>query len=404
MKKDFNESVSVYGLKKFGYISNFNTQLAQLNYLLRGTGNNLKGHELDSIVDGLTATNLNRFGCDNYHGKPIEEQYACYKILRIGMRTLSGKEVVGLFTKNKKKNTYEGVVWTTKPDLQGEICLLQKPHMGDIYFATKQAFDTFLESVANNAIEEPWDFSGKGGYPILKSYIENTLRKLRQETAEGKEHKVVYSADGQHILFNTNLPDTFGYDILILADVRKKVNGEEYYENASMFKSGIAGKRQYRFADNADPQPATYFEDVNEVIFQSRWQIDSNFDHLTHIIQDNRSRFPEEYRGKNPSEVAGDLDKAIQLAQRMAKRNFKYIAPMYRPQKDGIQLLMPIYLKGQYKQAPDFALVLTPENGIYVPETILPISAAYQNARLIAMPDEAWLRPESILVKEEAAA
>ena len=42
------------------------------------------------------------------------------------------------------------------------------------------------------------------------------------------------------------------------------------------------------------------------------------------------------------------------------------------------------------------ALVLTPDNGIYIPETILPIDGAYQNARLIAMPDEAWLRPDTI--------
>ena len=57
---------------------------------------------------------------------------------------------------------------------------------------------------------------------------------------------------------------------------------------------------------------------------------------------------------------------------------------------------MPIYLNGRYKQAPEFALVLTAEDGIYRPETILPIEGAYQNARLIAMPDEAWLKPETI--------
>lgn len=140
-----------------------------------------------------------------------------------------------------------------------------------------------------------------------------------------------------------------------------------------MLKSGIIGRRQSGFRDDAEPEPATFFEDVNEVIFQSSWLIDTNFDHLSHIIEDNRARFPKEYQAKSPAEVASALEKAIELAKRMAKRNFKYIAPMYRPQKNRIQLLMPIYLNGSYKQAPDFALVLTPENGIYVPETILPI-------------------------------
>ena len=395
-----------YGLKKFGYISNFSAQLAQLNHLLQGTGQTLKSYEVDSIVDALVPTNLNSYGCNNFHGAPIDEEHAAYKVINTGLKTIAGEDIVGLFTRNKKRNTYEGVTWTTWRGIRMEINLAGKPHMGDIYFASKEAFDNFLEGIANSAVPEPWDFTGKTcacKYPILKSYLENIFCKLRKEAAEGKENKIVYSSDGQHILFNTNLPDTFGNDILILAEVRKKSNGEEYFENPGMSKSGIYGRRQYGFKDDAKPEPATFFEDVNEVIFQSGWQIDANFDHLFHIIQDNRSRFPKEYQGKNPAEVAGDLEKAIELAKRMAKRNFKYIAPMYRPQKNGIQLLMPIYLNGSYKQAPDFALVLTPEDGIYLPETILPIEGAYQNARLIAMPDEAWLKPETIFKGGAAA-
>ena len=214
---------------------------------------------------------------------------------------------------------------------------------------------------------------------------------------------IVYSLDGQHMLFNTNLPDIFGNDIVIMADVRKKVNGEEYYENPSMFLSGLKGKRQYGFSDDANPVPATFFEDVNEVVFQSSWEIDTNYEQLSHIIQDNRSRFPREYQGRDAQEVAGDLQKAIDLARRMAKRNFKYIAPMYRPQTNRIQLLMPIYLSGSFRKAPDFALVLTPDNGIYVPETILSIEMAYQDARLITMPDESWLRPDTLLLGDCAA-
>ena len=64
---------------------------------------------------------------------------------------------------------------------------------------------------------------------------------------------------------------------------------------------------------------------------------------------------------------------------------------------------MPIYLSGSYRKAPDFALVLTPDDGIYVPETILSIEMAYQDARLIAMPDESWLRPDTLLVGACAA-
>lgn len=69
---------------------------------------------------------------------------------------------------------------------------------------------------------------------------------------------------------------------------------------------------------------------------------------------------------------------------------------MYRPQEAKIQLLMPIYLSGSFTSSPDFALVLDLEDGIYTPETILPLDAAYQNARLITKPDELWLNPDDI--------
>jgi len=396
---DTNSKQTVYGLKKFGFISNCSTQLSQLNYLLQGTGRTLKNYELDAIVDSLETTNLNSFGCDNFHGVPIDDAHAVYKIINTGLKTSSGEEIVGLFKRDLKRKTYEGVTWTSRKGIRVEISLAGKPHMGEIYFNTKDAMNKFLDTIATCAIPEPWEFSGKTHsckHPILKSYLENIFGKLRKEDEEGKENKVVYSSDRQHVLFNTNLPDTFGNDILILAEVRRKVNGSEYFENPGMFKTGLLGRRQLKFSDFANPEPATFFEDVNEVIFQSSWQIDTNFEHLFHIIQDNRQRFPKEYQAKDPAQVAGDLEKAIAMATRMAKRNFKYIAPMYRPQKDRIQLLMPIYLSGSYKQAPDFALVLTPEEGIYLPETILPIEGAYQNARLIAMPDEAWLKPETI--------
>ena len=101
-----------YGLKKFGYINNFSAQLAQLNHLLQGTGQTLKSYEVDSIVDPLVATNLNSYGCNNFHGAPIDDEHAAYKVINTGLKTISGEDIVGLFTRNKKRYTYEGVTVT----------------------------------------------------------------------------------------------------------------------------------------------------------------------------------------------------------------------------------------------------------------------------------------------------
>ena len=78
--------------------------------------------------------------------------------------------------------------------------------------------------------------------------------------------------------------------------------------------------------------------------------------------------------------------------------------PQYRPACKGevgrIQFLMPIYLDTQYSSQPDFALVLNDERigkaRFYTPETVLELSWAYNNARVICKPDDTWLSPARI--------
>ncbi len=61
-------------------------------------------------------------------------------------------------------------------------------------------------------------------------------------------------------------------------------------------------------------------------------------------------------------ELARKLDDTITFAVAIAQRNYKFIVPIY-----------------------------------YTPETILLLDAVYQNARLIAKPDDTWLYPDTIL-------
>ena len=69
---------------------------------------------------------------------------------------------------------------------------------------------------------------------------------------------------------------------------------------------------------------------------------------------------------------------------------------------------MPIFLERSHKNCPDFALVLqnippvldgdgkVVEDGYYVARTILDLEDGYQDARVIAKPDESWLNPGEI--------
>ena len=174
-------------------------------------------------------------------------------------------------------------------------------------------------------------------------------------------------------------------------------NGDEYFIRPTISNGNLA-QLKAGFSKSDNPAPPEFFQDVRDVVFQTSWAVDEDFESYRHIIEQRLYRFPIEYRDKSTDELARKLKDAIDFAITLAKRNYKFVVPMYRPQIDAIQLLMPIYLSGSFRRSPDFALVLTPNpvHEIYEPETILPLNAVYKNARLIAKPDETWLNPEII--------
>lgn len=222
------------------------------------------------------------------------------------------------------------------------------------------------------------------------------LARLIKEHKEGRKGKIVFSKDKKYVMFNTNLLDKYFHEVIIVGD-SAYTDGEIHIKNPFRSTSRIK-LRKMGFDENASALPPQFFEDVNEVIFQTSWEIDRDFDTFTHIIEDRRDRFPDDYHNMSTEELATKFDNAIDFAVALAQRNYKFIVPMYRPQEDKIQLLMPIYLTGTYSVRPDFALILTPDKELkmYDPETILPLDAAYQNARLIAKPEESWLNPKQI--------
>lgn len=162
-------------------------------------------------------------------------------------------------------------------------------------------------------------------------------------------------------------------------------------------KESYTELKRYGF-EGMVPEPPKFFDNVNEVIFNTSWMIDKNYDSLTHIIEQRKDRFPAYMRDQNPYTLARKLYDAIDYAVAIAQRNYKYIVPIYYPKYDRISFLMPIFLDGTYNTSPDFTLVLQTdaENKIYITRTILDLETGYQDARLVAKPDESWLNPVTL--------
>ena len=383
------------GLFALGYVENHATLVEELQQLLEGTdqiANFQQINESASKTEYYNGAGYPQF----LDGESVTLDNAKYIRFETTYKTNTDEMLYGWFTRNN--TSFKGVEWGT--DKQFKKCVKRNNtfSIGCMYFDDKEDGVDFLEDIANNIIPETWKFKNKSStikHPILKSYLENVLERLRKEAADGANHKIIYSDDKKYVMFNTNLLDKFFHDVIIVGKVEKDRNN---FSIRNPYRSrSISDIRKLGFGKKMPEQPK-FFDDINDVIFQKGWEIDKDFDAFTHIIQERIERFPEEYKGQPTDILAKKLDDAIAFAVALAQRNYKFIVPMYRPQTHSIQLLMPIYLSGAYSKRPDFALVLTPnkETEMYEPETILPLDAVYQNARLIAKPDELWLNPDII--------
>ncbi len=392
-----NQSSTKAGLLKLGYVTNLKTCKAELNEMLADE-KQVSATELNAIVDGARLVYLNRYGYNQTRsGEAIKSKDATYLYFDTGLTNQTDESIIGWFERKGKDATFRGVNWGTMAALESRIRADRMFHWGDLYFRSEEDGLAFLEDIAASTIPETWSFKNKPStvnHPILKSYIENTFEVLKKEAERGTKNKLVYSQDRKHLLFNTNLLDKFFHEILIVVEIRKQKDGSDPRRVKKELEL-----RKLGFARDTKPEQPRIFEKVEEVIYQPTWAIDKDFDKFTHIIEERRLRFPVDMQSASSDELGRKLDDAITFAVAIAQRNYKFIVPMYRPQTGKIQLLMPIYLKGTYSSKPDFALILTPdkENEYYTPETILPLDAVYQNARLIAKPDDTWLNPDTIL-------
>lgn len=388
------------GLKKLGYVKNLSSCKDELIAKLPA-GETISCDEINAAAENPTYLNKHGYAQDK-NGAPVPREKARYVCFNTGRHDALGNELYGVFEKNAKYDQFQGVQWLTMKGIRALSRRSKWFNIGKLHFEKTEDGLAFLNELATTTIPEPWAFRNRPeqmvNYPILKSYVENIFERLLHEKAAGADNKLICNRDGKRILFDSNLLDKYSHEILISAEVCMFEAGTVELMNPVIVRNSGALIKM-GFDKNASPEPPRFFEKVEEVIFQPDWYIDQDFEKFEHIIDERRDRFPEEMRHESSDSLARKLDDAIKFAVAIARRNYKFIVPMYRPQKNGIQLLMPIYLKGAFNSKPDFALILTPDkkHEMYTPETILPLDAVYQNARLIAKPDEAWLNPDTIL-------
>lgn len=399
-----------FGIFNFGFIRNGESFINDLNSL---AGNNVADYYefnkyfYNFVIIGNNIVYLDKYGYSkDKQGYYIERGKALYATFDTGFKTKKGDVIWGIFSRKTVSKNFEGIEFGTDNKL-GDIIqenLLFK--IGQFYFDNSdRSWDdgfSFIENLAETAIPENWSYYNQKSaipHPILRSYFEHIFTRLKNEK---NGSKILSDDNKKYILFNLGLLNNYFKSIYIVAEIKYN-DSKIYYTNpfilkkrTTLFDIGftINGKP---ITEKQLPDPAQFYDNINEIIFKPDPDLyDPDEDKLFHIIEERKSRFPELYKSRFTTELAVLLDTAIKCSYELAKRNYKLVVPQYRPTKDKIQYLMPIYLGATFNKQPDFALVLDFESGYYKPETILELDDAYQNARLIAKPDNFWLSPDQI--------
>lgn len=248
-------------------------------------------------------------------------------------------------------------------------------------FADIEDVDGLLRGLAKLAHNENWDYKftkSKWEFPILYNYIYNTFERIFDEN----KVSVADTEKGKIACFNTGLVTEMQEEIfgVFMPNKSRMLNKAEWALSGFYRKSdrnlGYFGKK---------PDIANYFQEPSELLYDTRIELVVNPEH---VINDNRHRFPEQLRD-NPFALKAALDGTIEHAKSRVKRNYKTAIPQFY--KNRIQLLLPLCLITPERA--DLALVIAREHAVYRGSTVLTLDMAYNNARLIARPDNEWLEP-----------
>lgn len=249
----------------------------------------------------------------------------------------------------------------------------------DFYdFAFFPGADERLRELAELAEPEEWSYQHTPSdhpYPILFNYVRFSYRRLAEE------NKIALSDDGQFACFNTGLVTSSQEPIYASFKVNRQEEAQPWY-----FK-GWFRRGQWelnRFAEL--PELPEYFHDPTCLVFDTRKDFRVN---VEHIIEENKSRFPEPYGAMENYQLQTFLKGAIDNAVERVRRNYKTAIPQYY--RSHVQILLPLCLSDP--QRADLALVVERHNTFYRASTCLTLDMAYNNARQLTKPDREWLQP-----------
>ncbi len=254
---------------------------------------------------------------------------------------------------------------SSKYDILNPILLNTKGFEHMAYFNVN--WNNYKEDILNVIAKENWSNETYPNNKILTNYMVHTYKKLTSEK------NVIINKD--YTLFNTGLFTEFYQPIYAYHDK----NGLQFLTAYELGNMNISER----------PPRANYFADPSLLLFDWHYEINVNYKHILKDIN-NLQRIPD--RLKDDKNILNNLNGSIDTMKKKVSANYKLAIPQYYEGK--IQLLLPLCLEDD--ETPSLALTVTKVGNFYQGHTCLTLDMAYNNARLIAKPENNWLSTEII--------
>lgn len=252
--------------------------------------------------------------------------------------------------------------------------------------ANGENWETPFEMLVRLANKEDWHFTKpefklkyKQKYPILTNYINYTFLRAQEIGL------IAFSTDGDKACFNTGLQTRDEKDIFGLFFRNKRA--QEFDAPDWTFYTWVDSYSQKLSHYQPLPDLPTYIKDTSDLVFDTKLEIEVNYDH---IIDQNKDRLPSVLQNNRRLALTAIMG-AVESLKAKVIRNYKVAIPHWYEGK--VQLLLPLNLTDDH--VADVALVVDRDRtqNIYRARTILSMDMAYIDARLITRPDREWLNP-----------
>lgn len=243
--------------------------------------------------------------------------------------------------------------------------------------------------------KERW--ATKSGENALKLYIKPLMQFVynsinKSKPGDGLKDRgpgYVFSSNHKKLLINTNLIDCYGNDIYIIDHTPTEKSYKNKTITVMQSKSSLVADGFTVESIRQLPGHVKFF-DKSEYVFDACIE---DFDleddeHLDHIINDRRNRFPSHYRNVPAKIIADKLKNSVEQAIKISEIDYRYIMPMYNPKLNELEFLIPFYLDNHYGQKPELTIIVSKKQSFWKVFTIIKNEYAYFNARLLCNPND----------------